>query len=135
MPWPAFVQIPQNEQQFSYLIDWGDLKTMIFLCAHCFITLNYHRWIYDLIDGPIREFCQKFVYSFVNDECHENYDTIDYGENDRSYKSCLIVIDLKVSSCPRKVIIKKGLVWHVYAFFNLNWTELGLKCSTLSVKC
>ena len=45
------------------------------------------KWIYDSIDGPIREFCQKFVYSFVNNECHENDDTIDYGENDRSYKS------------------------------------------------
>ena len=96
---------------------------------------TYHRWIYDSIDGPIREFCQKFVYSFVNNECHENDDTIDYGENDRSYKSWLIVIDLKVSTCPRKVIMKKGLVWHVYLFFTLNWTELGLKCSTLSVKC
>ena len=27
-------QGPQNEQQFSCLIDWGDFKTMIFLCAH-----------------------------------------------------------------------------------------------------
>ena len=33
---------------------------------------TYHRWIYDSIDGPIWEFCQKFVYSFVNNECHEN---------------------------------------------------------------
>ena len=87
---------------------------------------TYLRWIYDSIDGPFREFCQKFVYSFVNDECHEKYDTIDYGENDRSYKSWLIVIDLKVSTCPRKVIMKKGLVRHVYSysfFLDLNWSR------------
>ena len=126
-----------REQQLSYLIDWRNLKSLMVLCAHYLnLTLNYHRRIYDLIDGPIREFCQKFVYSFVNDECHENDGTIDYGENDRSYKSCLIdlsIIDLKVSTCPRKIIMKKGLVWHVYAYsfyLELNWSR-----STLSIKC
>ena len=82
--------------------------------TRCRLFLNklstYHKWIYNMIDGPVRKSCQKFVYSFVNDECHENDGTIDYGENDRSYKSYLIVIDLKVSTCPRKVIMKKGLV-------------------------
>ena len=120
----------------NWLRGFQNYDIFVRICKISLFKFNtYHRWIYDSIDGPIREFCQKFVYSFVNNECHENDDTIDYGENYRSCKSWLIAIELKVSTCPRKVIMKKGLVWHVYAFFTLNWTELGLKCSTLSVKC
>ena len=35
-----------------------------------------------MIDGPIRKSCQKFVYSFVNNECTEKDDTINDAEND-----------------------------------------------------
>ena len=68
-----------------------------------------------MIDGPIRKSCQKFVHSFVNNECHEKYDTIDDGKNDGDCKSRLVFIQLKISTCPRnvheqKVAMKEGFV-------------------------
>ena len=80
-----------------------------------FKFITYHGRIYDLIDGPIRKSCQKFVHSFVNNECHEKYDTIDDGKNDRDGKSRLFFIQLKISTCPRnvheqKVAMKEGFV-------------------------
>ena len=109
------------------------ISKLRYFCA--FKVNTYHRWIYDSIDGPIREVCQKFVHSFVNNECHEKNDTIDYGENDRRCKSWLIVVDLKVSTCPREIIMKKGLVWHIYSYLlqstwccyclNTHSTEVG----------
>ena len=56
-----------------------------------------------MIDGPIRKSCQKFVYGFVNNECHEKYDTIGDGKNDRGFKFRLVFIQLKISTCPRNV--------------------------------
>ena len=35
-----------------------------------------------MINGPVRKSFQKFVYSFVNKECHEKDGTIDHTEND-----------------------------------------------------
>ena len=66
-----------------------------------------------MIDGPVRKSCQKFVYSFVNNECHEKDDTIDDAENNRDFKSRLVIIQLKISASPRnvhkqKIAMKEG---------------------------
>ena len=62
---------------------------------------THHRWLYDMIDGPIRKSCQKFVHSFVNNECHEKDETIDNGVNDGDCKSWLVFIQVKISTRPR----------------------------------
>ena len=56
--------------------------------------ITHHGWIYDLIYGPIRKSCQKFVDCFMNNECHEKDDTIDNCENDGGCKSRLVIIQL-----------------------------------------
>ena len=68
-----------------------------------------------MIDGPVRKSCQKFVYSFVNNECHEKDDTIDDAENNGDFKSRLVIIQLKVFASPRnvhkqKIVMKEGFV-------------------------
>ena len=72
-----------------------------------------------MIDGPIRKSCQKFVYSFVNNECHEKDDTINDAENDWDSKSRLVIIQLEISASPRnihkqKITMKEGFVWHIF---------------------
>ena len=83
-----------------------------------------------MIDGPIRESCQKFVHSFVNNERHEKDKTIDDGVNNRDSKSRLVFIQLKVSTRPRniheqKVAMKQGFVWHVYPYLYFLKLNLG----------
>ena len=85
-----------------------------------------------MIDCPIRKSCQKFVHSFVNNECHEKYDTIDDGKSDRDCKSRLVFIQLKISTCPRnvheqKVSMKEGFVCHVNSYFCFPKIELKLR--------
>ena len=78
-----------------------------------------------MINGPIRKSCQKFVYSFVNYECHEKDDTINDAENDWDSKSRLVIIQLEISASPRnihkqKITMKEGFVWHIYTYLQ-NW--------------
>ena len=85
-----------------------------------------------MIDCPVRNPCQKFVNSFVINKCHEKYDTIDDGKNDRDCKSRLVFIQLKISTCPRnvheqKVSMKEGFVCHVNSYFCFPKIELKLR--------
>ena len=105
---------------------------------------THHRWLYNMINGPIRKSCQKFVHSFMNNECHEKDDNIDCSVNDGNCKSWLVFIQVKISTGPRnihkqKITIKASFVWHVYHYYlyflNLNLgqvldvTDLWGNCS------
>ena len=81
-----------------------------------------------MIDGPVRKSCQKFVYSFVNNERHEKDDTIDGAENNRDFKSRLVIIQMKISASPRnvhkqKIAMKEGFVWHIYTYLQNRGLE------------
>ena len=76
-----------------------------------------------MIDGPVRKSCQKFVYSFVNNERHEKDDTIDGAENNRDFKSRLVIRQLKISASPRNVHKQKIAMRRLTLLTALNSAE------------